>query len=151
MKVEKYIMPNGQKRRPDDPRAWLDRAYSNLIRAKHEIPNVYLEDLCFDGQQAAEKALKALCIERGINFPYVHDLAQLTTLLQEEGQAVPDDVKEAGRLTRYAVLTRYPGLNDPVTREDYERAVTIADRVVEWVSEQLGEDPGVATGPNSDA
>lgn len=163
MKVEKYIMPNGQKRRPDDPRVWLDRAYSNLIRAKYEIPNVYLEDLCFDGrpkstssrvfgaQQAAEKALKALCIERGIDFPYVHDLAQLTTLLQEEGQAVPDDVKEAGRLTRYAVLTRYPGLNDPVTREDYERAVTIADRVVEWVSEQLGEDPGVGTGPNSDA
>lgn len=135
-------MPDKNRRRPDDPEAWLDRARSNLIRAQHTIPDVYLEDLCFDAQQAAEKSLKALCIERGIDFPYVHDLAQLITLLQEEGQTVPDEVKEAGRLTRYAVFTRYPGLDDPVTEEDYERAVEIAERVVAWVADQLatGED-----------
>jgi HEPN domain-containing protein len=91
-------MPSEKRQRPDDPRAWLDRARSNLIRAKQRLPNVYLEDLCFDAQQAAEKALEALCIECGIDFPYVHDLAQLVTLLQDEGQSVPDEVKEAGRL-----------------------------------------------------
>lgn len=101
---------------------------------------MYLEDLCFDAQQAAEKALKALCIRRGIDFPYVHDLAQLITLLQEEGQAVPDEIREAGRLTRYAVLTRYPGLEEPVTEGDYERAVEIAGRVVEWVEHHLETD-----------
>ncbi len=101
------------------------------------MPDVYLEDLCFDAQQAAEKALKALCIERGIDFPYVHDLARLITLLQDEGQPVPDEVTEAGRLTRYAVFTRYPGLDDPVTEEDHNRAVSIAERVVEWVEDRL--------------
>ncbi len=115
----------------------MDRARSNLIRARQRLPNVYLEDLCFDAQQAAEKALKALCIERGIEFPYVHDLARLTTLLQDEGQPVPDEVTEAGRLTRYAVFTRYPGLDDPVTEEDHNRAVSIAERVVEWVEDRL--------------
>ena len=72
----------------------------------------------------------------------MHDLAQLITLLQEDGQTVPDDVKEAGRLTRYAVFTRYPGLDDPVTEEDHERAVAIAERVVAWVEAHLeaGED-----------
>nr|WP_262917192.1 HEPN domain-containing protein [Salinibacter ruber] len=122
----------------------MDRARSNLIRARQRLPNVYLEDLCFDAQQAAEKALKALCIERGIEFPYVHDLARLVTLLQDEGQPVPDAVREAGRLTRYAVLTRYPGLDDPVNEDDYERAVAIAERVVEWVEDRLdagGETP----------
>ncbi|WP_259039434.1 HEPN domain-containing protein [Salinibacter ruber] len=122
----------------------MDRARSNLIRARQRLPNVYLEDLCFDAQQAAEKALKALCIERGIEFPYVHDLARLITLLQDEGQPVPDEVTEAGRLTRYAVFTRYPGLDDPVTEEDHNRAVSIAERVVEWVEDRLdagGETP----------
>ncbi len=33
---------------PDDPREWLNRAKSNLIRAKNQIPGAYLEDLCFD-------------------------------------------------------------------------------------------------------
>ncbi|WP_259090256.1 HEPN domain-containing protein [Salinibacter ruber] len=122
----------------------MDRARSNLIRARQRLPNVYLEDLCFDAQQAAEKALKALCIERGIEFPYVHDLARLITLLQDEGQPVPDEVTEAGRLTRYAVFTRYPGLDDPVTEEDHNRAVSSAERVVEWVEDRLdagGETP----------
>jgi len=30
---------------------------------------VYLEDLCFNAQQAAEKAIKALLIAYGIRFP----------------------------------------------------------------------------------
>ena len=130
-------MPSSKRRDPDDPRAWLNRARSNLIRAQQRAPNVYLEDLCFDAQQAAEKALKALCIERSLEFPYVHDLTRLVTLLQEEGQPVPDEVKEAGRLTRYTVFTRYPGVGDPVTEDDHERAVAIAERVVEWVEDHL--------------
>lgn len=67
--------------RADDPRAWLNRARSNLFHAKSRSPGVYLEDLCFDAQQAAEKALKAVLVQRGIRFPYVHDLAALLTLI----------------------------------------------------------------------
>jgi HEPN domain-containing protein len=42
---------------PDDPREWLNRAMSNLTLAKIKIPGTYLEDLCFEAQQAAEKAI----------------------------------------------------------------------------------------------
>ena len=42
---------------PDDPREWLNRARSNLVRAQHRIPGAYLEDLCFDAQQAAGEAV----------------------------------------------------------------------------------------------
>jgi hypothetical protein len=38
---------------------------------------MYLEDLCFDAQQAAEKALKALLLHRRVNFPRIHDLTEL--------------------------------------------------------------------------
>jgi hypothetical protein len=41
--------------------AWLQRAESNLEIARWaRREKVLLEDLCFDAQQAAEKALKAL-------------------------------------------------------------------------------------------
>ena len=40
---------------PDDPREWLNRARSNLAIAKSRVAGVYLEDLCFEAQQAAEK------------------------------------------------------------------------------------------------
>jgi HEPN domain-containing protein len=45
-----------ERRPPDDPQEWLNRARSNLVRATAAMPDVYLEDLCFDAQQAAEKA-----------------------------------------------------------------------------------------------
>jgi HEPN domain-containing protein len=42
---------------------WLQRAESNLeIARRARGEKVFLEDLCFEAQQAAEKALKALLI-----------------------------------------------------------------------------------------
>lgn len=122
---------------PDDPREWLNRAKSNLIQAKGEKPGVYREDLCFQAQQAAEKSLKALLLQRGIRFPYVHDLAELIELLERHGERILPGIHEVARLTSYAVETRYPGLAEPVTREEYEVAVTLAEEVVRWVEKAL--------------
>jgi HEPN domain-containing protein len=35
-------------------------------------------------------------------------------------------------LTQYAFETRYPGAFEPVTEEDYQEAVQVAEVVVEW-------------------
>lgn len=128
-----------ERRQPDDPIEWLNRAKSNLVRARADIdlPGIYLEDLCFDAQQAAEKAIKALLLFRGRAFPFVHDLAELVTVLQQGGQEVPPSIAEAARLTRFAVETRYPSLAEAVTREDYDRAVAIAGEVIRWVEKHM--------------
>jgi HEPN domain-containing protein len=81
-------MPH-ERRPPNDPREWINRARSNLVRAQAILPGVYLEDLCFDAQQAAEKAIKAVLITRGVNFPLIHDLAYLLTLLEQSGETIP--------------------------------------------------------------
>ena len=44
---------------PDDPREWLNRARSNLAMAKNRVEGAYLEDLCFEAQQAAESLDRA--------------------------------------------------------------------------------------------
>ena len=118
---------------PDDPREWMNRAQSNLSMAKSEAAGIYLEDLCFNAQQAVEKAIKALLLKLGVEFPYVHDIAQLVTLLERAGQEIPGFVREAAQLTQFAVFSRYPGIAPPVKREEYDEAVAIAEQVVRWV------------------
>jgi HEPN domain-containing protein len=95
-------MPD-QQFEPDDPREWLQRAQSNLIRARQQAPGVYLEDLCFDAQQAAEKSIKALLLHMDVPFPHTHDLADLITLVQRNGLSVPEEIKAATALSEYAV------------------------------------------------
>lgn len=122
---------------PDDPREWMNRARSNLRRAHDRTPGTYLEDLCFDAQQAAEKAIKAVLLGRAIDFPFVHDLAELTGILEADGLEIPEVVRRAARLTQYATSTRYPGLDEPVTDSDYEEAVELAEAVVHWAEDSL--------------
>ncbi len=116
----------------DDPREWMNRARSNLARARLRVPEAYLEDLCFDAQQAAEKAIKAVMMSRGIEFPYTHDIAHLLGVLSVDGLTVADSVLRATKLTPFAVHTRYPGLDEPVEEPEYLEAVEIAEAVVRW-------------------
>ena len=124
-----------QRYPPDDPREWLNRSRSNLTMAKSKVEGVYLEDLCFNAQQAVEKAIKALLIKYDIEFPYKHNIAELLTLLEETGQPIPDFVRKSAGLTRFAVTTRYPRMSPPIKQEEYKQALTIAEQVVLWAEE----------------
>ena len=117
---------------PEDPREWLNRARSNLAKAKVRRKGVYLEDLCFDAQQAAEKAIKAVLIKQDVKFPYVHDLAELLTLAEETGIKIPTSMKMAGELSKFAVFTCYPFESSPIVEKEYKEAVKIAEAVLRW-------------------
>ncbi len=119
---------------PNDPREWLNRARSNLARAQKPLEGAYLEDFCFDAQQAAEKAVKAVFMACGLTFPFIHDLGRLLALLVQGGIRVPKYVIESDRLTPYAVTTRYPGLSAPITKREHRRAVRIATAVLRWAT-----------------
>ena len=117
---------------------WLKRAKSNLIRAKFEkLPDVYWEDLCYDAQQACEKSLKALLIFNEIKFRFVHDIGELINTLGKNQVSVPAEIKESVILSEYAVETRYPFPSQPVSEDDYVEAVTISEKVYNWVVEQI--------------
>lgn len=118
---------------PSDPRAWMTRAYSNLRLAEQgRGKEVLLEDLCFNTQQAAEKALKAVCLLKGLEFPKTHSIVRLLDILESGGVAIPETVKAADILTQYAVQTRYPSPVEEITVEEYEEALSLAARVLFW-------------------
>lgn len=119
---------------PTDPQAWLARAKSNLRIAElaRGQPGVFAEDICFEAQQVVEKALKALCVHLGLDFPKTHSLVLLMDLLASAGLQIPPEVEAADVLTQYAVQARYPSLGESASQEEAQRAVEIACRVVSW-------------------
>ena len=114
-------------------RRWLRYAEGNLARAKQEKPEVTpWEYMCFDTQQAAEKAVKAVLVLRQIEFPRTHELGELLALASQAGERIPEDLWEASGLSIYATHTRYPGDEPPATEDDYREAVALAEKVVRW-------------------
>ena len=112
-----------------------------MAKAGSRLRSVYFEDPCFEAQQAAEKAIKAVLIHLGVRFPYIHDLADLLDLIIKAGERIPKAVRNADRLTRFAVITRYPGVMEPVTRQEFTRAVKIAEQVVRWAEKLIAKKP----------
>ena len=116
---------------------WLARAKSNLsIAQRGDIEGVFYEDLCFEAEQAAEKAFKALLIYVSGEYLKVHSFSLLLSQLGNYFE-IPEGVKESVELADYAVQTRYPGDYYPVGKEEYQRAIDLAGRVVKWVEEQI--------------
>lgn len=121
----------------------MRRARSNLSRCRGDrrLPDVLFEDLCFDAQQAAEKAIKAVLVLRGRRFPKTHDLAELLDLVAATGLEAPSEVLKAKRLTPYAVAGRYPGVSEDASEEDYREALEAAERVFAWAERLVTEQP----------
>ena len=119
---------------PSDPREWLRRARSNLAIASGSpaSPEIVYDDLCFEAQQAAEKAVKAVMVAGRQDFPKSHNIGELLDLVEGAGMPPPADVSEARRLSRYAAGGRYPRFGEDASPEEWRRAVALAERMLRW-------------------
>ena len=118
------------------PAEWMRYANGDLALARTQIPGIMLEILCFHAQQAAEKAIKAVLIEKGVRFSKIHVLERLIDLLPADIPRAADLLASAS-LTEYASVTRYPGMDEPVSEEAYREAVRLAESVVKWAEDIL--------------
>jgi HEPN domain-containing protein len=124
------------------PEDWLRRAQASLALARVHGEGLLREDLCYQAQQAAEKALKALYIARGQAFLFTHDLDRLAMGLEGIGIEIPESIDQATILTRYAMDTRYPGGFEPVGAAEHQEAVRLAETVVAWAWAQIAPPGG---------
>lgn len=127
-------MKHDETQDPTDPHTWLAYAKSNFLLAEKggKLKGVRLEDLCFNAQQAAEKALKAVCLANNLDFPKTHSLVRLMDIIEAAGISIPANIKEADTLTQFAVETRYPSLSEEITKQEYKEALLLASRVLFW-------------------
>jgi HEPN domain-containing protein len=128
----------GKKRSPDNPAEWITRAKSSLALAAAIIPGVLYEDLCFQAQQAAEKALKGVFVSKKIPYQYTHDINALLSSLELQGIEIPLPLWDAVTLTSLASDTLYSGTATPVTKEEYCAAVRHAQEILHWAEKQAG-------------
>jgi len=118
---------------------WIERAKSSLELSQAKIIHyIHYEDLCFQVQQAVEKALKGLLIFYSVEPEFTHNIELLLNEL-EKFTMIPKDVRQAMTLTTYAVQTRYPGGYDEITKEEYEKSVKIAKDCLDWVENIIKE------------
>jgi HEPN domain-containing protein len=119
--------------------SWIERAKSSLEISKIAVNvNVYYEDLCYQSQQAVEKALKGLLIFYGVEPEFTHNIGILLNEI-EKFTEIPENIKEVIKLTKYAVITRYPGEYDEITKENYEESIKIAKDCLEWTENKIKE------------
>ena len=69
----------------DDYREWLARAKSSMAIAKHkQDESIFYEDLCFQAQQAVEKAIKGFLIFFTVEPERTHNLVPLIKELSKQ-------------------------------------------------------------------
>lgn len=119
-----------------DVRAWLSKAELDLRAAAHEIsaPAEGLwGDVMFHGQQAAEKAMKALLAWHDVPFRKTHNLEELGQQCVALDAALRTVADQAVLLTEYAWKFRYPGEPEEPEREEAEQALAAARDVYEAI------------------
>lgn len=87
--------------------------------------------LCFHAQQAAEKALKAVLVTQQTEFGRTHDIASLLAASEPAAPGISEALASARALTPYAVETRYPTDEPPITRDEASRALEAARKTVD--------------------
>ncbi|MCX6150892.1 MAG: HEPN domain-containing protein [Ignavibacteriales bacterium] len=118
---------------------WLNRAKSNvtIARLNSNKDLIFYEDLCFEAEQAVEKALKALCILFDIKFPRTHNIQHLVELIENINFKFPEELLAIKELTEYSVETRYPGEYESVSEEEYNRAINLSTKFVEFADSHI--------------
>ena len=123
-------------------RQWIEKAEHDLRNAEHTLKlkkNCPFDTVCFHAQQCAEKYLKALLVARGIAFPKTHDLRAIIQLAPAEIE-LGLELDVLFTLTQYAVDTRYPEEEEPISRQEAKQAVAVARQVREAVREKLPQE-----------
>lgn len=117
---------------------WLKKAKEDELSAKVIIKeNGAPSTACFLSQQMAEKLLKGLLVSHTKDFPKIHDLLDLETLLLDITPKVKEIHQDLVLLNRYYVETRYPGDYPQFSLDECQKAYEAALRVKDFVSAKV--------------
>jgi HEPN domain-containing protein len=121
---------------------WLKQADSDLCASEDSASSEHYEWACFQAQQAAEKALKALIISKGSESRF-HSIKFLLSNLPEN-MTISDQIQNAAReLDKHYIPARYPDSfstgtpKDFFTQDDARTAISNAKKNIEFAKEKI--------------
>lgn len=120
--------------------SWLLQSESDLRSTVDLIKTSHFAQACFNAQQAAEKALKALAFFRGADLVKSHSLVTIAKDLKLNGELATF----ASKLDLYYLTARYPDAlpENAVPAENFDRtmaqeALRMAEKFLVRVKEEL--------------
>mgnify|MGYP002763386749 CR=1 FL=1 len=110
---------------------WADKARKDFEQGRDNQELEHYDTAAFLFQQAVEKALKAVLIEKGMGLRRTHNCRQLA----RETGAPTDIIADAAALSEFYVSSRYPDENGGVTEAEIRDARQRASRVLTWTEQ----------------
>lgn len=114
---------------------WYEQGKRDFHKAVSDCEHGYYEWACFTAQQSAEKVLKALALNRGINV-WGHSLTEILHVLSS-GLEIPSDTGDKAKvLDMFYIPTRYPNgfpsgkPSDYFTEKQSEEAINAARDII---------------------
>lgn len=117
----------------EDHIEWFERAKKDFKAAKDSFNTSNFEWSCFQSQQSAEKALKALQIKKTQKFSKIHDLVLLARKLNAPGRII----NICSFINPSYTDTRYPDLSRIYTDEDAQNLLNKTKELLEWIEKNL--------------
>jgi len=117
-----------------ETKKWIEKARDDLKKAKDNFRIGHYDLASFLCQQAVEKSLKAVLIERKNEFPKIHDLVRLGKLVELD-EKFADKLKE---LTLIYIYTRYPDI--PEEKDLISKSAEFikhTEEILKWVQKNL--------------
>ena len=121
----------------DESRRLLRIALADFAACKALIhaPGVRFANAAFHGQQALEKALKAVLTARGLDFGRTHNLVSLAGQLKQSGESLPETGDALSLINPYAVSLRYDDLDDELLSPAL--LCDVVALIIEWAASRV--------------
>lgn len=122
----------------EETKKWIKRAERDLRTAKNDIKSKDYYATSFWCQQAAEKALKAVILEKKGELIKIHDLVELA----KKSDAPEYILQLCKDLTPVYTETRYPDWGDEsefkkFNKKEAEEDIKITKRIIAWIKKNL--------------
>lgn len=121
---------------------WMRQAEADLRHARNALEDGDYEWSCFASHQAAEKAVKALYLHRGLEA-WGHTVSALLGRSDLQISLSEELVECSKILDKHYIPTRYPNgfdagaPTDFYTRSESEQAIRCAEKILEFCRRQI--------------
>ena len=109
----------------DETLAWLSYASENFDVSKLALKHGHLNSSLQNSQQAVEKYLKAIIVEKDFGFKKTHSIRELVMMLSSRGITVNLSDDEIDLMDTIYVPSKYPAYLDYLMRCLIRRSVKI--------------------------
>ena len=120
----------------EEVKKWWKIAKRDLDTSKYNLKGNILAAAAFYAQQAVEKGLKAVLIQKNKPFEKTHDVVKLSILVES-----PDRIRIlCAKIQPVYIESRYPDAEeqDAFTKKDYiKELVNNADEIIKWIGKKL--------------